>query len=102
MLPAFKQLQTEVISVNPDHQGLHLPENKLMKEFMKRHFPNAAYTVVHGNPETEIINRLKHETFNTLVVLGAYKRNMVSRWFRPSMADALMKNLKSPLFIAHG
>lgn len=102
MLPVFKQLETEVLSVNPEYQGLHLPDNKLMKEFMKRHFPHAKFTVMHGDPETEISHRLKQETFNTLVVLGAYKRNMVSRWFKPSMADALMKNLKSPLFIAHG
>ena len=37
----------------------------------------------------------------SLVVLGAYQRGMVSRWFRASMADVLMRDLKLPLFIAH-
>ena len=72
-----------------------------MKEFLKRHFPGAAYTVIKGSPEVEIINYLKGEKDTSLVVLGAYRRGLVSRWFRPSMADGLMAGLKLPLFIAH-
>jgi len=68
---------------------------------MKRHFPKASYTVLKGDPEAEIVNYLKAQRTNPLVVLGAYQRGMVSRWFRPSMADLLMKELKLPLFIAH-
>ena len=78
-----------------------MPENKLMKEFMKRHFPKATYTVLKGLAEPEIVNYLKQQKETPLVILGAYRRGMVSRWFRPSMADVLMKDLKLPLFIAH-
>ncbi len=101
MLPALKEHATKVLSVKPMSQSLHLPDNKLMKEFMKRHFPQAAYKVMKGIPETEIVNFLKQEKQSPLVVLGAYRRGMVSRWFRPSMADVLMKELKLPVFIAH-
>lgn len=101
MLPALKEHATKVLSVKPMSQSLHLPDNKLMKEFMKRHFPQAAYKVMKGIPETEIVNFLKQEKQPPLVVLGAYRRGMVSRWFRPSMADVLMKELKVPVFIAH-
>ncbi len=101
MLPALKEHSTKVLSVKPMSQSLHLPDNKLMKEFMKRHFPQAAYKVMKGIPETEIVNFLKQEKQWPLVVLGAYRRGMVSRWFRPSMADVLMKELKLPVFIAH-
>jgi len=52
-------------------------------------------------PEIEIVDYLKKEKNSTLVVLGAYRRSMVSRWFRESMADVLMRDLKLPLFIAH-
>lgn len=101
LLPNFKYLETEVISVKPTANNLHLPDNKLMKEFMKRHFPKASYTVAKGIAEEEIINHLKQQNDNTLVVLGAYRRGSVSRWFRESMADTLMKQIKLPLFIAH-
>lgn len=99
-LPAVNQLPTEVITVKGD-ENLHLPENKLMKEFMKRHNPNAQYTVLTGEPEAAILHRLEQETESTLIVLGAYQRNAVSRWFRSSMADVIQKHLKCPLFVAH-
>ena len=101
LLPQLKHLDTEVISVNPVTTTLHMPDNKLMKEFMKRHYPKAKYTVMKGWAEDEIVKHLKQTQENTLVVLGAYRRGTVSRWFRESMADTLMKEVKMPLFIAH-
>lgn len=100
-LPRLAALPVEVISVHYMDNNLHIPDNKLMKEFMKRHFPGAKYTTLKGIPEVEIINRLKEEKENVLIVSGAYRRGMVSRWFRASMADVLMKETKFPLFIAH-
>ena len=101
ILPQFDQLETEVISVKPLYTTLHIPDNKLMKEYMHRHYPKAKYTVLKGWAEEEIIKLLKQQTKNALVVLGAYRRGSVSRWFRESMADTLMKEVKLPLFIAH-
>lgn len=94
-------LDTEVVSVKRSKETLHLPDNRLMKEFMKRHFPKAVFTVLKGDPEIEIIEYLKQQDENFLIVLGAYRRGMVSRWFRPSMADTLMEELDAPIFIAH-
>jgi hypothetical protein len=100
-LASVKHFPSEVVSVNNPKQSLHVPDNRLMKEFMKRHFPAATYKVLKGDAEVEIINYLREQTSNSLVVLGAYQRSMVSRWFRASMADTLMKEVKLPLFIAH-
>lgn len=101
LLPALKHLDSEVIAVNPFNASLHLPDNKLMKEFMKRHYPKAKYTILKGWAEDEIVNHLHQIAENVLVVLGAYRRSTVSRWFKESMADILMKEVKFPLFIAH-
>jgi len=101
ILESFKKLPIEVITVKNPKQILNVPDNKLMKEFMKRHFSKAVYTVLKGLPEEEIITHLKKDKQNSLVVLGAYRRSRVSRWFRESMADVLMKQLKLPLFVAH-
>ncbi len=100
LLPQLKQLNTEIISVNQENTSLHMPDNKLMKEFMKRHYPKAKYTVMKGWAEEEIIKHLKQQE-KALVVLGAYRRGTVSRWFKESMADILMKKVKLPLFVAH-
>ncbi|THU39576.1 universal stress protein [Niastella caeni] len=97
----FNDLQVEVFSVKDIKDSLHVPDNRLMKEFMKRHFPQAEFTVVKGDAANEILDQLKGREKNFLVVLGAYNRGMVSRWFKPSMADILMEELNKPLFIAH-
>jgi nucleotide-binding universal stress UspA family protein len=97
---AVKQYPSEVVCVNHADDSLHLPDNRLMKEFMKRHFPDTTYTVVKGLPEVEIVQSLKKELPNTLVVLGGYQRGVISRWFRQSMANMLLKQVNLPLFIA--
>lgn len=100
LLPQFKKLDTVSITINPPNTSLHMPDNKLIKELMKRHYPDITLQVAKGPAEDEIVKLLKQEEANTLVVLGGNRRGTVSRWFRTSMADKLMKALKLPLFIA--
>lgn len=101
LLPSLKSQEIEVVTVQDDEDQLSLPDKRLMTEFMDRHFANASYKVFKGFPESVIPDLLKHEKPGTLVVLGAYRRGMVSRWFRPSMADILLEHLRLPFFIAH-
>ena len=91
----------EVFTIKDKMEGSHLPSNKLMREFIKRHFPKANYVVEKGNAEEQILGHLRYHKGNELVVLGAYRRSEISRWFKTSMADILMKELDTPLFIAH-
>ena len=101
LLSSFQDLPVEVLMVKKMEDNLHLPDHKLLKEFLKRHFHNTTYTVLRGIPEEEIVSHLKFEKKNFITVLGAYRRTMVSRWFQSSMADALIKNFNMPVFIAH-
>ena len=100
LLNQFKGVPVEVFTVKYRNKDLHLPDNKLMREFIKRHFPTATYTVVKGDPEEQIAAWLQNHKANELVVLGAYRRSELSRWFKTSMADILMRDLNTPLFIA--
>lgn len=98
----LKNIPVEVYTVKEHFlTNLHLPDNKLMREFIKRHFPEATYTVVKGDGEEQIKGHLRNHKENELVVLGAYRRSELSRWFKNSMADILMRELDTPLFIAH-
>ena len=101
LFPLFKRLDIELLSVKNIDQDLHLPDTKLMKEFIKRHFTKIDYNIIKGIPDVEIVKHLKSIGPNVLVVLGAYRRGRVSRWFHRSMADTLAKETKLPLFIAH-
>ncbi len=98
----LQDLPVEVYTVKEKSiTNLHLPDSKLMREFIKRHFPKAGYTVNKGNAEEQILGYLRNHKENELVVLGAYRRSELSRWFKTSMADILMKELDTPLFITH-
>lgn len=98
----LQDMPVEVLTVKEKSPAtLQLPDNKLMREFINRHFPKATYTVTKGQAEEQILGYLRNHKENELVVLGAYQRSELSRWFKASMADILMKELDTPLFIAH-
>jgi nucleotide-binding universal stress UspA family protein len=101
LFPNMRQLPVEVITIKSYDSDRHVPEGRLMKELMSRHFTEVVYTTVQGNPDREIIEQLKFRHHDELIVLGAYQRGQVSRWFKPSMADLLLSGLKAPLFVAH-
>lgn len=102
LMAGYNHLDVEVLSVKKADDSLHMKDNMRLKEYIKKHFPDTTFTVVKGNIRLKIIAELKKEKSDTLVVLGAYKRGIVSRWFKPSMADILLSTVKLPLFIAHG
>ncbi len=101
LFPALEKLPSLVVSAKGYYTDLHLPDNKLMKEFMKRHYQHCTYEVVKGQEETEILKTLEKQKAGALMVLGANRRGTVSRWFKESMSDVLMKKSIGPLFIAH-
>ena len=101
LFESMKDFDTEVITVKKQEDSMHVPDNRLIKEFIKRHYPKAEYVVLKGLAEDEIIKYLHREKKNAVIVLGAYQRGKFSRLFRASMADRLLMHLKMPLFIAH-
>jgi nucleotide-binding universal stress UspA family protein len=100
IIPEMNRLETKLVSAVEDASSMHLPDNKLLKEWMKRHFPEVTYQVLKGYAK-EIIAMLKAEEPGVLVVAGAYHRSNVSMWFHKSLADLLIKDVKVPVFISH-
>ena len=101
IMPWLRGKATEVVSVTDARDTAELPDESLVKEFIACHYPAASYTLLNGGAEEELITYLKNSSQNSLIVLGAYQRGGVSRWFKSSMADRLMKDIDAPLFIAH-
>ena len=96
-----KNVPVEVLTVNSPKQKSSPRDLALIKEFILRHFPSATFSRLKGFAESEIVSYVKKESKTPMIALGAYRRSKVSRWFRESMADVLMRELKLPLFIAH-
>lgn len=98
----MQDLEVDVLTVHEeDKEELSIPDKKLVEEFVYGRFPDASYHLKYGDPEVQILDHLKRNKVNSLVILGAYRRGDLSRMLKESMADVLMKELDVPLFIAH-
>lgn len=101
LLPSLQHLPVEIVTVSAGGNEEELPEDILIKEFLKLNYPTANTRHLTGDSDEKIPSYIKNIPENSLVVLGAYERGPLSRWFRTSMADRLLKEVKKPLFIAH-
>ena len=101
LLGELKHLDTEVLTIKKSDDSIILPNGRLIKELIQRHYPQADAVVLKGQPEEVISSYLRREKKYPVVVLGAYQRSRFSRLFKPSMADYLVQHTNVPLFIAH-
>jgi nucleotide-binding universal stress UspA family protein len=71
-----------------------------MKEWMKEHYAEVEYVLLKGDPADQLFAYLL-ERKNGIVVMGAYGRGVLSRFFKPSHARLIIKTVNMPIFIAH-
>ncbi|MDR3716442.1 MAG: universal stress protein [Puia sp.] len=100
LFPDMTHKDVEVLSFTMDTQNLHVPDHRLVHEWMKRHYPHALFKVVPGG-RAELLALLREEGPGTVVITGSYARSRWSNWLLPSLSDELMQESKTPVFIAH-
>jgi nucleotide-binding universal stress UspA family protein len=100
LFPEWSERKTTLLSVEVQ-KGTHLKENTNIRELMGRHYNNVEYQVLYGNVVKEITKYMKHNSSDSIVVMGAYGRNALSRLWHQSLANMIIKEAKVPVFIAH-
>lgn len=75
-------------------------ERLKLKKWMETYYRDISFEALKGEPEEELADHLFRRK-NMIIVLGAYGRNALSRFFKPSKADLLMRETFQPIFIAH-
>jgi nucleotide-binding universal stress UspA family protein len=100
IFPELADLKTVVISVN-ETSTKHLKDGNNFKDLVHVHFKNTDYNVLSGNAEEQLIKYLKETGEHAIIVLGAYGRNALSRFFHQSFANKVLKELNAPVFITH-
>ncbi|MCW5907251.1 MAG: universal stress protein [Chitinophagales bacterium] len=100
LFPELNDMKTTVVSVN-EKSGNHLKDGWNFKDLLQTRFINLEYEVLHGNPEEELLKYLKERAGNSIVVMGAYGRNAISRWLHQSISNRVIKEVNAPVFIAH-
>ncbi|MCS6916786.1 MAG: universal stress protein [Chitinophagales bacterium] len=76
------------------------PDRNLMDEYVSVHYPGVRVVERTGIPEKEIVE-LAHELAPAIVIMGAFGRNALSRFFTRSTAHQLLQERALPVFIAH-
>ncbi|SFW85222.1 molybdopterin-binding domain-containing protein [Chitinophaga sancti] len=98
LFPQFNDLKTVVISINPEDVG---PEERYkFREWMHAHYNYLDFLSTEGNVEMGLVELL-FERDKAFIVMGAYGRNMISNFLRPSHANSVIKVISEPVFIAH-
>ncbi|HMI59711.1 MAG TPA: hypothetical protein VK518_02345 [Puia sp.] len=99
LFPDYSVFKTVVFTFKPETLNLHVPDHRLIHEWIKRHYPHAVFQTIQGDRH-EALAVLRQQT-PALLVTGSYKRSQVSMFFEKSLTDELLRDLKMPVFIAH-
>jgi hypothetical protein len=99
LLPELTDTKGTIVQVK-QRDELPAEEKRRLTAWLSRHFSYTDYVSLEGKAEDELIKYLLKKKY-CMVVMGAYGRNMVSRFFRHSHADLLINTLAYPLFITH-
>lgn len=100
LFPEWNKKNTTIVSVNKGSSN-HLPESRNVKDLALRHFKNLNFEILNGDVSDVLPKFLKKNKTNTVVVMGAYGRNALSRLIHSSMSNKVIKELKMPVFITH-
>ena len=94
-----KNLQVSLVTVLPPHTDL-MDYDTLVREWITTHFPEAGIEILQGEVKSQLSAYINQHV-NSMVVMGAFGRNALSKLFRESLVPAILKNTKAPLFISH-
>jgi len=100
LFPEMRNKPVKIVSIRED-EDLAIEEQFKMKEWLRAHFDNLHFEIRHGGGASDQLFAYLIEKKNAVVVMGAYGRNELSNFFRPSRANLLVKTVNLPIFIAH-
>jgi nucleotide-binding universal stress UspA family protein len=99
LFPELRQKKAILVSVKENGDNA-IEEQYKMKEWLKTHYREVELVVLNGDPSNELFGYLI-EKKNAIVIMGAYGRGMLSRFFKPSHARLIVKTINLPIFISH-
>ncbi|MDB5284752.1 MAG: hypothetical protein JWO06_3827 [Bacteroidota bacterium] len=100
LFQGMEDLKAVVLSVN-EQSGNHLKDGHNFKDLVHTHFKNAEFEILNGHAEQALVNYLKTNANNTILVMGAYGGSALSRMFHQSLSTKVLKEISIPVFITH-
>jgi nucleotide-binding universal stress UspA family protein len=99
LFPELKEKKVSIIQVNETGEWLDKDKDKFM-EWLQNHYTDLHFEALKGKTENALFDHLFRRK-NIFLVMGAYGRTSLSRFFKRSHADLLINTVTQPIFIAH-
>lgn len=98
----FPELKDKkAIIVQADEIAEHnYPDRQKLQEWLECHYSVIQWEQLTGEVETALFGYLLNKR-KVFIVFGAYGRSQVSRFFRRSHAEKILKIITQPIFITH-
>jgi hypothetical protein len=99
LFPQLHNKKVTIIQVNGT--GVWKDPNKYeFTEWLKEHYTDLHFDALKGDADVKLFDYL-FKRKNMFLVMGAYGRNALSKFFKRSHADLLINMVTQPIFIAH-
>ncbi|HEV8284529.1 MAG TPA: universal stress protein [Chitinophagaceae bacterium] len=99
LFPELKGLSTALVYITSG-RDYKLPQEENIKSWLSKHYSNVHIKILKGDIRIELVNYTKSIP-NSLAVMGSFGRSAISRFFHKSLANTVIEDGKSSLFIAH-
>ncbi len=99
LFPQLGEKKTTIVRVSKDGTW-NDPDKHNFREWLQNHYSAIGFETLAGDSEDKLFDYIWKKK-NILLVMGAYGRTAISRFFRHSHADLLIKMVPQPIFIAH-
>jgi nucleotide-binding universal stress UspA family protein len=99
LLPELADKRLTLVQAGEGSPG-YAGDKHALKEWIQNHYGHFSMETLDGDADSRLFDYLFRKE-NVMVVMGAYGRNAVSRFFRQSHADILIRTITQPIFISH-
>lgn len=100
LFPEWKELSSTVLSINPKGDN-GLKFDNYLNDWLPLHFPALQKQILQGNLQKELVSFIRKTDEQSIVVMGAYGGNAVSRLFHRSLANIVIEETNALVFIMH-
>jgi nucleotide-binding universal stress UspA family protein len=94
-----KDLPVTMLSISKTKEET-LEYEELMKEYLSIHYGTVNYELLAGQPDEAILT-VAGRMESPIIVMGAFGRSGISRFFSKSAASGLLKEQSLPIFVSH-